>query len=146
MKNDQILILCCNLSERDLFTRLILRKQNRNISARYRQHCGVLRKEKTWRGNEFYPEFSLKLEVLAPLAPPPSLSINWELGLALENSLGLELLSQNKLGFCNWPQFVNNWLLVCYYKNIINWELGFELNINWELGLNTFPPSHYRPF
>ncbi len=35
------------------------------------------------------------------------MSVNWDLGLALKNSWELGLLSQNELGFWDWPEFAN---------------------------------------
>ncbi len=57
--------------------------------------------------------------------------INWELGLAPQNSWELGFFPLNLLGFWDW--------LKIYWdcKKLVNWELGFLLKINWELELGT---------
>ena len=71
---------------------------------------------------------------------------NWDLGLALKIAGNWDCLPK-----ISWDLGIgqNSRIFGWDCKNFSNWELGFELKINWELGFGTphhDPHIYYKTF
>ncbi len=61
-------------------------------------------------------------------------------GISPQKKLGTGIALLNLAGILELTRIVPQSGWDC--QKLVNWELGFELKINWELGLGTPPPHH----